>query len=409
LSDEEYIEIFRNQFEEAVKLRLRADVPVGVYLSGGIDSCSILGTAAKLRGSNIKAFSIGFPDEAFDEAGIAKEMAEFAGADFNTYCITSELVAENFVESIKHGEIISVNPHSIAKFILSKHVREAGYKVVLTGEGSDEILGGYSHFTQDLVLYAKEYENMRNSGSLPDTFDRYEGAKDLVIPLIKADDNNTLKRRLGFIPSWLGQFLNTVSVLKSFFTEDVLSRYKKLDAYGVFLDGLDVHNHLKDRHVLNQSMYTWSKSYLPGYLLSNLGDRMEMGHSVEGRVPFLDHKLVELAATLPISLKIHNMTEKYILREAARPVITQTVYQRKKHPFIAPPSSKKNEDPFYIFIHEYIGDHLKDIPLFNMEKVSAHLAKVHKLSGHERMTAGPFMMIMGGMVAMQEQFGLRLR
>ena len=105
------------------------------------------------------------------------------------------------------------------------------------------------------------------------------------------------------------------------------------------LNCLDVERQLAGRDAVNQSLYIWAKTMLPNYILSNLGDRMEMAHSVEGRLPFLDHHVVEEAARMPVSMKIHGMTEKYVLREAARPVLTDAVYTRQKHPFMSPPAT----------------------------------------------------------------------
>ena len=314
LSDEEAIETFRNYFDEAVKLRLRSDVPVGVYLSGGLDSCAILGTVAKFRGSGVKAFTIGFQDAIYDETAVAKEMAQFTNADFNSFDVTPKSLAENFVDSIWHCETTVANSHTVAKFMLSEYVRDSGYKVVLTGEGSDEILGGYAHFAQDMLLHTENHVN----SSFP--------------------DDNAIKRRLGFVPSWMKKLISSSNNIKNLFSKEMNAKFSGLDPYSMFLDDQDVKNQLQGRHILNQSQYLWSKLLLPNYLLCSLGDRMEMAHSVEGRVPFLDHKLVEFVTTLPVSFKIRNMTEKYILREAARPVITNTIYERKKQPFIAPPS-----------------------------------------------------------------------
>ena len=104
-----------------------------------------------------------------------------------------------------------------------------------------------------------------------------------------------------------------------------------------FSSDIDVRGQLAGRDPVNQSLYLWSKTVLPGYILTVLGDRMEMAHSIEGRVPFLDHHVVEVIRSQPVSQKIRGMTEKYVLREAARDVITDTVYRRQKHPFLAPP------------------------------------------------------------------------
>jgi asparagine synthase (glutamine-hydrolysing) len=145
-SDADYAAEFRHEMEEAVRIRLRADVPVGVYLSGGLDSCAVLGLAARHHPEPIRAFTLTFEQAAYDEGPIAKEMAAKAGAQFNPIPICQQNLAENFADAIAQAETLCINAHGVAKFLLSCAVRDAGYKVVITGEGSDEILGGYPHF-----------------------------------------------------------------------------------------------------------------------------------------------------------------------------------------------------------------------------------------------------------------------
>ncbi|WP_025688004.1 asparagine synthase (glutamine-hydrolyzing) [Paenibacillus zanthoxyli] len=405
LGDEEAIEMFRNYFEEAVKLRLRADVPVGVYLSGGLDSCSILGTVAKFRGSGIKAFTIGFEEALYDESAIAKEMAEFTGAEFSPCYVTQQSLADNFVASIRHCENVIPNPNSVAKFMLSKLVRDSGYKVVLTGEGSDEILAGYSHFRQDLLLYTEDHGSQN---SIQDSLKELKRKNFFSLDLSSNEviDDNAINRRLGYVPSWIKLRITSSNKPKSLLSNQMKAKYSELDAYSTFLDDLDVKNQLHGRHILNQSLYLWSKMLLPNYLLSSLGDRMEMAHSVEGRVPFLDHELVQFATTLPISLKIRNMTEKFILREAAHPVITNTIYERQKHPFVAP-SAKKTEEPLFIFFREYISDYLHELPFFDKQKVAELLATIEDVPSQEREETDATIMMLASITALQEQFGLR--
>ena len=121
------------------------------------------------------------------------------------------------------------------------------------------------------------------------------------------------------------------------------AQFADRDPFRVFLNRIDVAGQLRGRDPVNQSLYLWSKSMLPNYLLNMLGDRMEMAHSIEGRVPYLDHHVVEAVKEMPVSMKIHGMTEKYVLREAARDVLTDTVYRRQKHPFLAPPTGLQPE------------------------------------------------------------------
>jgi asparagine synthase (glutamine-hydrolysing) len=151
--DAEYAERFRHALDEAVRLRLRADVPVGCYLSGGLDSCAVLGLAATHRTEPIRAFTLTFDRAIYDEGAIAREMAAHARADFQPIPIRQADLADRCADAAWQAETLFVNAHGIAKYLLSRAVRDAGYKVVLTGEGSDEILAGYAHFRRDLLLH----------------------------------------------------------------------------------------------------------------------------------------------------------------------------------------------------------------------------------------------------------------
>jgi asparagine synthase (glutamine-hydrolysing) len=404
ISEPEAIERFRSLFEESVKLRLRADVPVGVYLSGGIDSCSILGTVGKLKGRGTKAYTISFNHAAYDELAVAKEMAELTGTEFNSYRMTPDLFVENFTEAIYHGETIMANPHGVAKFMLSKHVRESGYKVVLTGEGSDEILGGYAHFRQDLLLYDQEQKEIFNTKSeLKKLMHNNNGSRRFLLAGKLKKHHNTISNTLGFVPTWLIPMMAGSKNLSIYNKKD-LTKYAHIDPYKKLLEGTDVDKELRGRHVLNQSLYLWSKLLLPNYLLSNLGDRMEMAHSVEGRVPFLDHKLVEYVVTLPVSYKIRDMQEKYLLREALRPVLSKTVYERQKQPFFAPPMSGNKKDPLYRFMKDYIGDNADKLPLFNSKKVKTMIKLMPFLPTKSKEKIDKAMVILASIVAMNEKF-----
>jgi asparagine synthase (glutamine-hydrolysing) len=152
-SDQEWAEEFRAVMENAVRLRLRADVPVGCYLSGGLDSCSVLGLAALHAAEPIRAFTLAFDQVAYDEEAVAREMAAKANAEFCPIPIRQADLADDFADATWHSETLCINAHGVAKYALSRAVRDAGYKVVLTGEGSDEILAGYPHFRRDMLLY----------------------------------------------------------------------------------------------------------------------------------------------------------------------------------------------------------------------------------------------------------------
>ncbi len=336
----DYAAEFREKLEEAVRIRLRADVPVGVYLSGGLDSCAVLGLAARHHPEPIRAFTLTFDHAEYDEGPIAREMASRVGAEFHTIPIGQTHLADNFADAIAQAETVCFNAHGVAKFLLSKAVRDAGYKVVITGEGSDEILGGYAHFRRDMLLYNREGQDPEEVRQLLSWLDEHNTvSRGLLLPDGEVGDLKAVKRVLGYVPSWMETFSSRVVKLQPLLAREFACRYQQCETYRPLLADVDVRSQLKGRDPLHQSLNLWGKSVLPGYILTMLGDRMEMAHSIEGRVPFLDHHVVECICAQPVNMKIRGMTEKYVLREAVRDVITDTVYRRQKHPFLSPPAT----------------------------------------------------------------------
>jgi asparagine synthase (glutamine-hydrolysing) len=161
------------------------------------------------------------------------------------------------------------------------------------------------------------------------------------------------------------------------------------------------------REPVNQSLYLWSKAVLPSYVLTVLGDRMEMAHSVEGRLPFLDHHVVELVRDLPISQKIRGMTEKYVLREAARPVLTATVYGRHKHPFLTPPSALSPGERLHELVQETLrGSVMASVPFYDQAKVVALLDSLPALTDDARTAFDPILMVLLSACCLHERYKL---
>ena len=152
-ASQSHVAEFRRVLEDSVRTRLRADVPVACYLSGGLDSCAVLGLAQLHRSDPVRAFTLTFDHDDYDEGAIAREMAERVGAEFVPVPMKQDEIADNFSDAVYHSEQQCINGHGVAKYLLSRAVRDAGFKVVLTGEGSDEILAGYPHFRRDMLLY----------------------------------------------------------------------------------------------------------------------------------------------------------------------------------------------------------------------------------------------------------------
>jgi asparagine synthase (glutamine-hydrolysing) len=407
-SDADYAAEFRSSLDEAVRLRLRADVPVGCYLSGGLDSCAVLGLAARHRTDPVRAFTLTFDHRDYDEQKEAKEMASKAGAEFFPIAIRQDDLADNFADAIQQSETFCFNAHGVAKYLLSRAVRAAGYKVVITGEGSDEILGGYAHFRRDMVLYNRDRQDPAEAAALLDELEKLNPvSRGLLLPHGTTKPLENVKRILDFVPSWMETFSARAEKMRPLWSADFAEKFGTFQSYHALLSGIDVYGQLRGRDPVHQSLYLWSKTLLPGYILNMLGDRMEMAHSVEGRVPFLDHRVVEVVRSQPVHQKIHGMTEKYVLREAVRDVITDTAYKRQKHPFLSPPATLNPEEKLSSLVNDTLrGPVLRSIPFFDQKKVIALLDSLPSMDEGGRVANDQVLMTVVSACVLQERFGL---
>ena len=407
-SEESWVEEFTGVFEESVRLRMRADVPVGCYLSGGIDSCAVLGFAARNSSTPIEAFTLTFDQDAYNEGPIAQEMAARAGANFHPIPIKQADIATHFSDAIFHSETLFWNGHSVSKFLLSRAVRDAGFKVVYTGEGSDEILGGYVHFRSDMLQHNTVGQDPAEVARLLKGLAEANAvSRGLLLPEGKSTALQSVQRALGFVPGCFQVWEAGGIRRKMLFNEEFAARFRDRDCPRVFLDELDIPGVLAGRDPLNKSLFIWAKSFLPNYILNFLGDRMEMAHSIEGRVPFLDHHVVEFLGRVPVSMKIRGLTEKYLLRQAARPVITETVYRRQKHPFLAPPATTTRTELLHQLLQDTLrGPELAALPFYDQKKVVALLDSLDQMAPADCLAWDvPLMSILSACL-LQKRFGL---
>jgi asparagine synthase (glutamine-hydrolysing) len=407
-SDADYAAELRHVLEEAVRLRLRADVPVGCYLSGGLDSCAILGLAAKHHPDPIRAFTLTFDRAEYDEEKEAKEMAAKTGAEFFPIPIRQDDLADNFSNAVLQSETFCINAHGVAKYLLSRAVRGAGYKVVLTGEGSDEILGGYAHFRRDMLLYNREGQNPDEVATILADLEKLNPvSRGLLLPHGEARPLENVKRLLGFVPSWIETFSARSAKMQELLAPEFVEEFGSRKSYNGLLSDIDVRGQLEGRDAVHQSLYLWSKTLLPSYLLTILGDRMEMAHSIEGRVPFLDHHVVEVIRSQPVNQKIHGMTEKYVLREAVRDVITDTIYRRQKHPFLSPPATLNPKEKLSTLVNDTLrGSVLASIPYFDQKKVVSLLDSLGTMDESGRVANDQVLMALVSACVLHEGFHL---
>lgn len=332
-----WIDGVRERLVEAVQLRLVADVPVGCYLSGGIDSCSIIGLAAAASQEPVRAFTIGFDSDAYDETPIARQMAEATEAEHDVLRIEPTELYEHFEQTLWHTERTIYNTLGVAKLLMSRRVNEVGYKVVLTGEGSDELFAGYPAFRRDMYLHGiddlsepdrREWETLLSASN-----QQFQGAM-LAEQVV---DDPGLEATVGFTPAclqpWLAAGMRVPALLEPGIRAE-LSGYEPGRAIAEAIDA----DRLRGRHALDKAQYIWIKTMLEGQILTWGGDRVDMANSMEARPPFLDHHLAEFARTIPPVMRIHGRTEKYVLREAMRGLLPDVLYRREKFAFMAPPA-----------------------------------------------------------------------
>ena len=337
LGEQHHIEAIRAALLEAVELRMVADVPVGCYLSGGIDSCSILGLAAAVSQSPVKAFTIGFDDVRYDETPVAREMAEATGAEQDVLRLSGEQLYGWMERTIWHTERTIYNTLAVAKFLMSRHVNEVNYKVVMTGEGSDELFGGYPAFRRDMYLHGLDDLPQEERQTCQELLEQSNALVQGTMLAANQIDDPDLEAVVGFTPSCLQPWLACAPLVPELLAEQHREALKNYSPGKAIADQLDP-TQLEGRHALDRAQYVWIKTMLEGQILTWGGDRVDMAHSMEARPAFLDHHLAEVAVQVPPELRIKGKTEKYVLREAMAGLLPEVLYKREKFAFMAPPA-----------------------------------------------------------------------
>lgn len=397
----------RTELEESVRLRLRADVPVACYLSGGLDSSAVLGLAARISNRPVKTFTLRFSEEVYDESDVAAKAADFANADHHEHLVDCRDLADSFADYVYQAETHATNAHGIAKFQLSRVVRDAGIKVVLTGEGADETLFGYPQFRQDLWLHGQgNASHHQRQMQVQQLMNDNVVSKGLLLADGPITSSARLDSELGFTPSWLHVHLSRLASKSFPLNYGLLSEATSADPVGPLLSQVDIREKLACRGVVEQSAYLWAKSMLPNYILSVLGDRSEMAHSVEGRVPFLDHKVGEFLNSVPVDLKIRDGVEKYLLRQAVQDLVTPRVLNRQKHPFLSPPVDLFNGSGFSDLAQDSLrSETAKSVPVLDQKAILKLADQLSAASRQQCRSLEPETLFAMSLIFMHQRFG----
>ncbi len=332
---EQFAEELRALLVDAVRLRLRADVPVGAYLSGGLDSSILTAMVKRYTDTPLRTFSVGFEDAEFDEGPYQRALIAHLGTDHTAVRCTKEEIGRAFPRAIWHTEAPLLRTAPVPLMLLARHVHEAGYKVVLTGEGADEMFGGYDLFKEaKLRRFFARHPGSRGPAALLGKLYPYLPSSPVAAPayaeaFFKQGLDKVGEPFFGHLPRW-----STTRRLWRFFSADVQGALRG------FAPEEELRRQLPAQlaHVpaFCRDQYVEVRTLLSGYLLSAQGDRVAMAHAVEGRFPFLDPRVIELGARIPFYWKMLGLKEKHILKKATADLVPEIVARRPKQPYRAP-------------------------------------------------------------------------
>lgn len=326
----------RDAIEQATSLRmLRADVPVGSYLSGGLDSSLVASMGRRFAGNSFQTFSLRFDDAEYDETAYQRLMVEQLGSDHHEVMVSRSDIANIFPEVIYHTERPILRTAPAPLFLLSRLVREHGIKVVLTGEGADEVFAGYDLFREGKVrrFWGRQPKSTWRSHLLERLYPYLSRSPVSQQAMARQFFGRNIEahHKAGFAHDtrW-----HTTSALKRLLCAEMKHLASGEKSEDVFLSSLA--SDFSEWGSLAQDQHIEIRTLLAGYLLSSQGDRMLLGNSVEGRFPFLDRQVMELANALPAAYKLRVLDEKHVLKRVASGRIPDEIIRRKKQPYRAP-------------------------------------------------------------------------
>jgi asparagine synthase (glutamine-hydrolysing) len=320
---------------DATRLRLRADVDVGAFLSGGLDSSVLVALIAREAGARLRTFSVGFADRELDEGQFQRLMVQAIGAEHRQVCCSGRDLVERFPAVIRAAEVPITRTGPAPLHALAAEVRRAGCKVVMTGEGADEVLGGYDLFKEAEVraFCARQPESSRRPRLLQRLYPSFDFARNSPAALLASSfgtlDGCPDDLAYSHQPRWAAG-----PPVERLLSADFLGRCGSRTPAERVLDRFAPA--LRGRPLLHRAQLLESRTLLSSYLLSSQCDRMLMAHSVEGRFPYLDHRVIEFANRLHPRLKLRALREKVLLKHAARALVPSPIVQRAKQPYRGP-------------------------------------------------------------------------
>ena len=363
--EERCAEELRALLIDAVRLQLRADVPVGAYLSGGLDSSIITSLIRNHTDTPLRSFSLTFEDAEFDESDHQRALVEYLRTDHSSMRATKAAIGAAFPRMVWHAEAPVVRTAPTPMMLLADSVRAAGYKVVLTGEGADEAFGGYDLFKEAKVrrFVARQPGSRWRAGLIGKLYPYLAASPGAG----KAFAQRFFSEGLDQIDQpWFAHMtrLSTTRRMFQFLSDEWRDRMLAWDPHAALAGTLP--KAFSGWKPMERDQYVEAHTLMSGYLLSSQGDRMAMAASIEGRFPFLDHRVLEFACRVPPALKMRGLSEKWLLKKAFRSELPDSIGQRSKQPYRAPDSACFFEDGKPLpYVAELLGaDRLRAAGIF---------------------------------------------
>lgn len=373
---EDAIADFKELFKDSVRIRLRSDVPVAAYLSGGLDSSVTTAFIKEIEPDVLQTFSVGFTEDEFDESYFQNLASEFFKTKHIGFKCSTREIADNFPKVVWHSEIPLLRTSPSPMYSLSQKVRENNIKVVITGEGADELLAGYNIFKENKIrhFWAKDKKSRIRPLLLKRLYPYIEALQKANPNALKMFFGYKLDETSSPVYSHLLRWNNS-SNITNHLNKEIKDQLSNFNPYSELLSSLD--GKLNELDPLAKAQYIEIKIFLSGYLLSSQGDRMGMANSVEGRYPFLDYRIIEFCASLPPDFKLHILNEKVLLKKMMKGKIPEEILNRPKQAYRAPILSSFLGDEAPEYVKEILSpDSIKKTGIFDQNSVARLLSKM---------------------------------
>ena len=379
---------------ESIKLRLEIwDNKYCFHLSGGVDSSLIAWISASLVDKPIDCFTVSFEDDIYDEKELAEKQAESIWANFFPINIGIDEVMSEFENAVYASEGLAINNHMVSKYLMNKKIKELGYKIILTWEWSDEAFLWYSHLKQDM-LGDEQAEKIKKENFV---------SSGVQLPSGESLDLSYIEEKLWFVPTFMRAKASMGFKLRGLLSDNFLKQFEDTEVFEDIYESLSAKDEFETWENVDISDYIWIKFTLANYILNTLGDGLEAPFWLEGRVPFLDHKLFEFASSIPVDYKLKENTDKYILRKVASRYVIDDIINKWKQPFMAPPILFCPKG--FEFIDSIVqSESFANIEFFDQEAIISFIEKIKTMDSAEYGVYEPIVMIILSIYFIDKKF-----